>query len=170
VAVDCLPRKMLGKLSVNTSKEKLMSVVWNEQYSVKVKELDNQHKKLFEIINKLDNHMRQGKGKEILGSVLTDMVDYTKVHFAAEERILRDAGYPDYDRHKAIHEIVTEKVGTIRKKYLDGNGTHLSIEAMNYLNDWLAKHILGTDRKYSAHLMTKGWHSRAADAENVEAF
>jgi hemerythrin len=100
--------------------------------------------------------MRQGKGKEILGSVLKDMVDYTKVHFAAEERILRDSGYPDYAQHKAIHEKVTEKVSTIHSKYLEGNGLNLSIEAMSYLNDWLQKHILGTDQKYSSHLNDKG--------------
>ena len=99
-----------------------MPVLWDEKYSVKVRELDNQHKKLFDIINKLDSHMRQGKGKEILGSVLKDMVDYTKVHFAAEERILRDSGYPDYAQHKAIHEKVTEKVSMIHSKYLEGNG------------------------------------------------
>jgi hemerythrin len=133
-----------------------MPMVWDEKYSVKVRELDNQHKKLFEIINKLDSHMRQGKGKEILGSVLKDMVDYTKIHFAAEERILRDSGYPDYAQHKAIHEKVTEKVSTIHSKYLQGNGLNLSIEAMNYLNDWLQKHILGTDQKYSSHLNGKG--------------
>jgi hemerythrin len=137
-------------------KEKPMAIVWNEQYSVKVKELDNQHKRIFEIINKLDSHMRQGKGKEILGSVLIDMVEYTKVHFAAEERILRDNGYPDYDQHKAIHEKVTEKVSSIHRQYLEGNGSHLSIEAMNYLNNWLQKHILGTDQGYSSHLNGKG--------------
>ena len=100
--------------------------------------------------------MRQGKGKEILGTVLKEMVDYTKVHFAAEERILRDSGYPDYEQHKAVHEKVTEKVSTIHSKYLQGNGSHLTIEAMNYLNDWLQKHILGTDQRYSSHLNGKG--------------
>lgn len=133
-----------------------MSVVWNEKYSVKVRDLDEQHKRIFEIINKLDSYMRQGKGKEILGSVLKEMVDYTKVHFASEERILRDSGYSEYEQHKAIHENITEKVNTIYQQYQAGKGAHLSIETMNYLNNWLAKHILGTDQKYSLHLNGKG--------------
>ncbi len=133
-----------------------MAIVWNEKYSVKVKELDNQHKKLIEIINKLDNSMRQGKGKEVLGSVLKETVDYTKVHFAAEERILRDSGYPYYDQHIAIHAKVIEKVNSISRQYQEGNGAHLTIEAMNYLNNWLQKHIQGTDQKYSSHLNSKG--------------
>lgn len=133
-----------------------MPVLWKEEYSVKVNDLDNQHKKLFEIVNQLDDYMRKGKGKEILGKVLKDMVDYTKIHFAAEERILRDNNYPDYDQHKAIHAKITEKVSMIHKQYIEGNGSHLSIDTMNYLNNWLSKHILGTDQKYSAHLNGKG--------------
>lgn len=135
-----------------------MSVLWDPRYSVDVREIDDQHKKLFEIINKLDDHMRLGKGKEILGSVLREMVNYTKIHFATEERILRDSGYPDYDQHKAVHEKITDRVSTIHKEYLEGNGSHMSIETMNYLNNWLAKHILGTDQKYSPHLNGKGEH------------
>ncbi len=80
-----------------------MAIAWSEKYSVKVKELDNQHKKLIDIINKLDNNMRQGKGKEVLGNVLNEMLDYTRVHFTAEERILRESAYPDYENHIAIH-------------------------------------------------------------------
>jgi len=133
-----------------------MSVNWSEQYSVKVKELDNQHKKLFDIINKLDSNMRLGKGREILGLVLKDMVEYTKVHFTTEERILRNTGYPDYDKHKSIHENVTEKVSSIHKKYLEGNALTLSIETMDYLKNWLSKHILGTDHMYIQHLNSKG--------------
>lgn len=134
-----------------------MSVLeWNEQYSVKVKALDNQHEKLFDLINKLDDHMRQGRGREVLGSVLGELVDYTKVHFANEERMLRDSGYPEYEEHRAIHARVTERVNAIYRQYQDGNGAHLSIEAMNYLHNWITKHILGTDQKYSHHLNSKG--------------
>lgn len=134
----------------------MATLVWKDQYSVKVMEIDNQHKKLFDLINKLDAHMRQGKGKEILGTVLKELVDYTRYHFGHEERILRESGYPEYEEHKAIHERVTERVLAIQKQYLEGNGAHLTIDAMNYLNNWITKHILGTDQKYTAHVNAKG--------------
>lgn len=134
-----------------------MSVLnWSEQYSVKVKALDNQHKRLFDLINKLDAHMRKGRGKEVLGNVLGELVDYTKVHFAEEEKILRETGYPEYNEHKAVHAKVTERVNAIFRQYQQGNGAHLSIETMNYLHNWITKHILGTDHKYVPHLKGKG--------------
>lgn len=129
---------------------------WNERYSVNVRELDNQHRRLFDLINKLDDHMRAGKGREILGVVLRELVDYTKVHFANEERILRESGYPGYEEHKAVHAKVTERVNAIYRQYQEGKGDRLSIEALDYLYNWITKHIMGTDQRYASHLNSKG--------------
>jgi len=61
---------------------------WKDAYSVKVAALDNQHKKLFDLVNELHRAMRQGHGKDIAGDILLRLIEYTVHHFAGEEKLL----------------------------------------------------------------------------------
>jgi hemerythrin len=113
--------------------------------------MDEQHRVLIGLVGQLDDAMREGKGKQTLGLILERLVDYTKVHFAAEERLMKARGYPEYQEHKIIHEKMTSKVVDLERQFKDGK-TMLSLDVMKFLTDWLQKHILGTDKKYSPFL------------------
>ncbi len=128
---------------------------WSEKYSVGIREIDEQHKKLIGMIAQLHEAMRQGKGKQVLGDVLGNLIQYTRSHFAAEERIMKANGYPDYELHKAKHEKMTNNVANIYKDYQDGKAS-ITMEVMSFLETWLSKHILGTDMQYSPFLKGKG--------------
>ncbi len=54
---------------------------WSEEYSVNVNGLDNQHKKLVDLINELHSAMKEGKSKEVLGKIIEELISYTKFHF-----------------------------------------------------------------------------------------
>ncbi|MCL4537578.1 MAG: bacteriohemerythrin [Nitrospirae bacterium] len=128
---------------------------WSDKYSVNINEIDNQHKKLIGIINELHDAMSKGKSNDILSNVLQDLIDYTRVHFANEERIMNMHGYHDYTAHKAAHEDLLRQVTKFDKEFREGK-FGLSIQMMNFLKDWLSKHILETDKKYSPFLNSKG--------------
>jgi len=128
---------------------------WTEKLSVDVKEIDTQHKKWIGLLNDLHEAMKSGKGKEAVGGVLSGLVDYTKVHFATEERLLKSNGYPLFDGHKRIHEDMVKEVENLEKKYKTGQNV-LSIDVMQFLKNWLSEHIMGTDKNYSAFLRSKG--------------
>ncbi|MFP5213430.1 MAG: bacteriohemerythrin [Acidobacteriota bacterium] len=128
---------------------------WSEDYSVNVREIDDQHKKLIGYLNELNDAMRAGNGKEVLGGILKNLVAYTSSHFAAEERLMKSNGYPDYEAHKDKHEKMTRKVLDIQKAYIDGK-IALTLEVMTFLHDWVDKHIKGTDKKYAPFLNAKG--------------
>ena len=99
--------------------------------------------------------MQQGKGKEALDKILKDLIQYTRTHFAAEERIMKVNGYPEYAAHKAKHVSMTQKVSDIYRNYQDGKAT-ITLEVMNFLESWLDKHIMGTDKQYGLFLNGKG--------------
>ena len=61
-------------------------IEWNDEYSVKVKEIDQQHMKLVNLINELHLAMKEARGREVVGKILTDLISYTKFHFSTEER------------------------------------------------------------------------------------
>ncbi len=129
----------------------MSAFTWNEKYRLNVKDMDEQHRVLIGLVGQLDDAMREGKGKQTLGLILERLVDYTKVHFAAEERLMKASGYPEYQEHKIIHEKMTSKVVDLERQFKDGK-TMLSLDVMKFLTDWLQKHILGTDKKYSPFL------------------
>lgn len=128
---------------------------WSEKYSVNILEIDDQHKKLIGMVGQLHNAMREGKGKQVLDEVLRNLIQYTRTHFAAEERIMKANGYPEYELHKAKHDKMTDNVANIYRQYQDGKAT-ITLEVMNFLENWVDKHILGTDMKYGPFLRSKG--------------
>ncbi len=128
---------------------------WKPEYSVNIREIDDQHKKLVDMINELHEAMVQQKAKEVLGSVLSKLVSYVATHFANEERLMQSNGYPDFAAHKEKHEKMTAKVLALQKEWQAGKAA-LGIEVSQFLRDWLDKHILGTDQKYAPFLNSKG--------------
>lgn len=133
-----------------------MSLIsWADQYSVKIKEIDNQHTKLVDLINQLHDAMKEGKSKEIIGRIISDLVTYTKFHFFAEEKIMADNNYPGYLRHKKEHEDLTQKVIQFQSDYESGKAV-LSLELMQFLKTWLVNHIMKVDKEYSVFLNSKG--------------
>jgi hemerythrin len=128
---------------------------WSEKYSVNIREIDDQHKKLIKMVVQLHDAMREGKGKQALGEVLGDLIQYTRTHFANEERLMKVNGYPEYEAHKAKHESMTRKVAQIYRDYQDGKVT-ISFEVMSFLEEWVDKHIMGTDKQYMPFLNGKG--------------
>lgn len=132
-----------------------MLIQWNETLSVKVQEIDNQHRKLINLINNLDEAMRKGKGKEVLGTVLNELVQYTKQHFAYEQGLMATYHYPDAEAHAHKHDTLTRQVFELHVKYMAGQAS-LTIPTMSFLNSWLIDHIQNTDKKFGDYLNSKG--------------
>jgi len=130
-------------------------LTWNDSYSVKVKHLDDQHKKLIDMINQLYDAMKVGKGSEVIGPVLKSLITYTQTHFSTEEQLMKLHGYPDYEIHKNEHTQLVAQVGNIKKE-MDAGKMPLTQHVMNFLRDWLIKHIQGDDKKYGPFLNNKG--------------
>lgn len=129
--------------------------VWNESYRVNVKKCDEQHQKLFAIINELFEAMSAGKAREALDNVTAELAAYTQSHFRAEEELLRRAQYPKLAVHQGEHHKFEAEVAKLRS----ASGLGGSINAVNllhFLKDWLANHIRQTDKQYSGYLNERG--------------
>lgn len=128
---------------------------WADEYSVKIKDIDNQHQKLVSLINQLHAAMKEAKGKEIIGNIINELVTYTKFHFTAEEKIMQDNNFPGFLSHKREHEMLTKKVMEFQENYKNGRAP-LSLEIMQFLKDWLVNHIMKVDKDYSPYLNGRG--------------
>lgn len=133
----------------------MAKMVWNARMMLGIGEVDAQHKVLIDLINKLDEAIRQGKGNQVAATVMGDLKLYTLKHFRAEERMFAVHGYSDADAHKRLH---AEFVAKVEKFEADIRAGKLGVAttAMNFLSDWLGSHILVEDRKYVASLLAAG--------------
>jgi len=129
-------------------------VTWDETYSVRIKRLDEQHQKLFALLNALHDAMRQGRGQTIVQDTLRELATYTVSHFQAEEELMRKSNYPGLAAHQAEHQRFVAKVRQLSEDVQAGR--HVSIDLVNFVRDWLPQHIQRTDRSYSAHMNAQG--------------
>ncbi len=131
-----------------------MMFEWKDAYSVGFAEIDAQHKALFQIVGELHQSMLAGNAKQVLGEILARLIAYTKRHFATEERLMQAAGYPEYATHKAIHETLTKQVLDFQKDFNAGRAA-MTVQILQFLKDWLQKHIANTDKRLGAYLQSK---------------
>ncbi|MBI5064174.1 MAG: hemerythrin family protein [Desulfatitalea sp.] len=130
-------------------------VDWNDSYSVKIKEVDDQHRQLIDQINMLHDAMKQRKGNEVVGTIIARLAEYTQRHFMTEEQLFSKHGYPDTARHTREHNAFIEKVAGFQKDLKAGR-VMLSMEVLNFLKEWLIGHIQTVDKKYGPFLNAKG--------------
>ncbi|MGO9865642.1 MAG: bacteriohemerythrin [Terriglobales bacterium] len=128
---------------------------WNDTYSVKVSAMDAQHKRLFDIIREVYTAMRSGRGKDVAGGVLRRLIDYTVNHFAAEEKLMKEHGYPSLAAHCGEHRDLEATVVAFKKDFDEGSKA-ITPELMKFLQNWLTTHILTIDQKYSDFLNSRG--------------
>lgn len=130
-------------------------ISWSESLSVGITEIDAQHKELVEQVNLLHEAMRAGKGQQEILAILGNLVTYTKVHFAAEENLMRRIGYGEYAGHKAKHEALTQQVLQYQAQ-ASASTVGLSVQVNQFLKDWLINHIQGDDMLYKPLAQQKG--------------
>jgi hemerythrin len=132
------------------------SIEWTENLSVGILQLDNDHKKLIDLLNQIFVASYAGVGDEYARSITSELIKYTKVHFDREEEILVKHGYPACSSHKEEHKklvaSLVELEGRISKEAIDG----ISVELNSFLRGWLIDHILTHDLQYAAFIRGLG--------------
>jgi len=107
------------------------------------------------MLNGLHDGMVSGTSRERLAPLLGGLIEYTATHFAHEEELFAQYGYPDSAKHTQEHQDLVKKVLDFKGKF-DKGSSSLTMELMMFLKNWLLEHILGSDKAYSAHLVERG--------------
>jgi len=129
-------------------------VSWDEKYSVKVPEIDAQHKRLFDLINAFYEAIMAKQSAEGMKKIIHGLIQYTEFHFQYEERLLERFRYPGLDDQRRAHKAFVEKVTDFHNRFSEGK-LLLTVEVTNFLKSWLVDHILASDLKYSECLTSR---------------
>ena len=126
-------------------------MTWTDKLGVGVKVLDEDHKKLIDLLNQLDDGMKKGKGKETLGKVLDGLVKLHQVPLRPRRRIFAKTGYPSAT-HKKEHDDLVKQVLELQARYRSGE-LALSLATVEFVKNWLINHIQGAT-KNTGHIST----------------
>ena len=128
---------------------------WKDEYSVGIKELDDDHKQLIILLNRFLTAYEYHTGEAFERGTLKELLDYTRYHFDKEEKMMEEYDYPGLAEHKEQHESMIAVVGQFQKDY-EARGHEALQGVANYLYGWLINHINGTDKLYMPFLTGKG--------------
>ena len=125
-----------------------MPVTWTADLSVKNEALDAEHQKWIGILNNFYQGLIEKKPKEKLIELVTAMLDYTKYHFASEEKFMKSINYPKLSEHQEKHRAYETKITEFYQRIKEDKMI-LSLEVTNFLKTWLVNHIKGEDQQYA---------------------
>ncbi len=133
-----------------------MAIAWNDNLSIGVDQIDNQHKELIGRIDGLFDACNNGKGKEEVLKVIDYLGAYVITHFSDEEGLQKKYGYPEYNSHKLLHTQFVKDFGILKDTLNKDGVTPMIIIKMNkLLIDWLLNHIKKTDKELAVFLKGK---------------
>ncbi len=109
--------------------------------------IDVQHQQLFRLINQMYQALSDGDQEEqMVSQLLTELVDYTWYHFRAEEKLMAQHNYPEFDHHKGLHDELRRRVQEMQADHLSGEQL-LAAEFALFLAAWLNGHIRNEDQR-----------------------
>lgn len=121
-------------------------LIWQEDLNTGIDIIDMQHQRIVEMINRL--HVTQKSMERLaIADVIDELVDYTLSHFAFEEELMEEAGYPFCAAHKRVHEVFTKRVSEYRMRFEAGEDVTDELKSM--LSRWLFNHIRSDDKAYA---------------------
>ncbi len=142
---------------------------WSPDYSVHIKTIDDQHRELVNILNRLFVAVSKREGEKVIAEILDALMSYTQTHFALEERLMRRAKYNDLESHMEEHRRLLEKLDQLCNKHLIQEKP-IYFEMLSFLKTWLKEHIQGVDTQYSAALQQAGFSTAAWEHEASAEF
>jgi len=122
-----------------------------ENLKLDIPEIDSQHKALIGLINQLHQTMLQGADKATLDGLLSQLLEHTRTHFAYEEQLMSQHGYPGYEAHKSEHNRLLQHLEDLAGRYTNGD-LLLSFAVMLELKGWAVVHIEKSDKPLGAFL------------------
>lgn len=132
-----------------------MVIEWSPSLAVGVPLIDAQHQELFRRAERLILALRGGDRSEVAPLVVY-LAEYAATHFADEERLMAEVGYPELDQHRVAHEAFRKEFKELVRDYERKGPTPLvALTLHNWLSDWLRRHVSTVDTRIAAFLEEK---------------
>lgn len=135
---------------------------WSDVFLVDVSKVDEQHRGLFAALRTLQGLILDQADAAALDRAFVRLLRLTQAHFATEEALMREHGYPASGEHQAMHELLLKQLEDLRSGQQEALFYHLpptwasKLDLVDFLHEWLINHILDADKKLGAFLKDRG--------------
>jgi len=126
-----------------------MKVEWNESICLGVPRIDEDHKRLIQILNFIEAHQDDDVRTEAISTVIEQIREFTSNHFRYEEEYMLRINYPDYEAHKEQHKIFKGKIAALCIDVMN-HKKNTPKEIYHQLSEWVVNHLLRTDKQIQA--------------------
>ncbi len=136
---------------------KYVKFEWNDSYITGIRDIDLQHKELFQRIDNFILAMYRNQTKEEVTSLVTFLSIYIDEHFDTEEKIMKEFYYPHINAHQHEHNDFRYTFAKLKEDFARtaASDIYLAIRVEKEVKNWWEKHVSGTDMKYVPYLQNK---------------
>ena len=122
---------------------------WGPQYDLGVSEMNDEHKIIIGLMNRLWEQNEAAAPRQVLIETLRKLDAFTAKHFADEEAHMESISYADIEPHRNIHRNILHRLTLFRQTFEAGTNRQIPEDFFEFLKDWLSAHIRHIDRKYA---------------------
>jgi len=134
----------------------MKDIAWDGSLAVGIELIDGQHQELFAKFTAMSKAIREGEGEREIQRTLEFLIDYTKFHFGAEEKLMAESAYPDLPVHQKLHVEFIQTLERLEEEYREEGSTKMLAGSLNtLLCNWLVGHIETVDRKFASFVRLK---------------
>lgn len=129
--------------------------VWKPAFALGIDEIDHQHQTLLKHLNDCIRYASDHNSTVDTHGIIDDLKAYARLHFTAEESLLRKIGYPESAFHQQRHRLFEEQVTQLEQAVTSGE-KHAVTSLISFLRDWYMQHVLVEDKRYAEYMLAKG--------------
>ncbi len=119
---------------------------WARDMEIDQGPIDQDHRKLVDMVNALHTVTSEGRGQAVVSRVLNELISYTNDHLRREESLMASVAFPNLANHKLGHDAFMSSIRELKKKY-DAGSITVASQLSTVLRDWLSLHIRRSDKE-----------------------
>ena len=127
---------------------------WKDEHRIGIQQFDLEHQELVALIDQLHTLMVVQRDRVQADRLMDTLLQTIRRHFAHEETLLSELGFPDLEAHAREHSALIEELSNLHRQFKAG--TLSALATPHFLQKWLLNHLQTTDRKYVAFMRSKG--------------
>jgi len=124
---------------------------WKPEYSVGIESMDAEHREMIDLINGVYAKLGESPDAQDIEGCLDDIFNTISLHFALEERLMRDNSYAEYEDHKENHEDLLDEIRDLMDEFVADSETGARLLEKR-LSDWFANHFATFDARLHGKL------------------
>jgi hemerythrin len=114
-------------------------IAWRDGFKIHIPEIDQEHRRLFELV--------AGLQLGTIDDTVEELLDYVVTHFTHEQQLMEQSGYPDFGEHLRLHEQFGANVADFLSQNDEWNEARVQ-DLRKFLNRWLVGHIMTHDLRF----------------------